>query len=474
MKKLRLFTILLIFFMIIGIADIAAHGSIDSQQIQAFFASDINGVLTVHNHSNKDLVLISGDIISENILGGIWANSSRNFDISRIPGIIARGSLIVHAVDFDKYVSTQGRLMNRDILWTDSFSYNLIDLGNKPVLTIFIMDEALIAPEDIPEPLVIVSSVDNQKSVEIQYPIVLFADDEYGTLTVFNNTDTDLVLFAGNVIRGNVLGGIQANTSRNFNIAKIAGLPYKGVFIIRGVSFNAFQNKRGNVTFEDVIWTELFSYNLSDSFYLYIDKLLTGSHSFIVSNESPYILSLFIDSFNGSYSAYIPPFTMNAVININIDDYTYIYPDYVYYNTGLDTIAWNCITDQSMQHTVIQIINNMSSLVFTNEQFAPNTGFLFINNNTNETAFLHDGDISILNIDSGKSDFCVMHSNSGGLLYSNLNIEFNGGNMDLDNILIMPGYMYFINLYRIGNSYLYDIRQENNWNENMSVQLLFE
>ena len=119
----------------------------------------------------------------------------------------------------------------------------------------------------------------------------LFTDED-GILTVRNATGVDFVLFAGRVENEILLGGVRANSSRSFDIAKIRNMPEEGVFILRGVLAETYLQKAGSITESDVLYRGLVVYDLQD----------TGNITKIIPNEIDETMSFVLISSNYSQS----------------------------------------------------------------------------------------------------------------------------------------------------------------------------
>lgn len=80
------------------------------------------------------------------------------------------------------------------------------------------------------------------KAIELKNKEVNF-NSEKGSLFVSNNTAEDVVVFVGKVEKGNLIGGIHANSSRSFDISKIPGIPSSGSLLIRVATANVYKEK---------------------------------------------------------------------------------------------------------------------------------------------------------------------------------------------------------------------------------------
>jgi len=146
----------------------------------------------------------------------------------------------------------------------------------------------------------------------------IFANETDGILGVINQTGIDIVLFAGDVRRNIVLGGIRASSFRIFDISKIENIPEKGAFIIRGVPANLYQQKNDRLTESDVLYTGLVVFDLKDTDK--IEKLIPGeidetmSFSIYASNDSRTVCELRLNTPDGPAIAVFSPFQQNKAI----------------------------------------------------------------------------------------------------------------------------------------------------------------
>jgi hypothetical protein len=146
----------------------------------------------------------------------------------------------------------------------------------------------------------------------------IFANEENGILFVQNETGVDMVLLAGNVTRGIVLGGIRAKSSRNFDISKIENIPEEGAFIVSGVSEKIYLQRKGFISGDDVLYSGIVVFNLKNT--KKIQKIIPDlmnvdtSTCIYVSNNSKAVCELRLNSPNGVAIAAIRPFEQNKKI----------------------------------------------------------------------------------------------------------------------------------------------------------------
>jgi len=162
----------------------------------------------------------------------------------------------------------------------------------------------------------------------------IFKDDPNGLLTVRNETNADMVLFAGNVARNNVLGGIRAKSSRVFDISKIENVPDEGAFILNAVSATVYQNKK-NVSGSDILYSGFVNYDKKDSLKKQItipDAVdVTASTFIMVSNNNPVVCKIRLNSPIGETIAALRPFEENRKIWIKPLEYGMPYTIYLFF-----------------------------------------------------------------------------------------------------------------------------------------------
>ena len=89
-----------------------------------------------------------------------------------------------------------------------------------------------------------------------------FFENKSGSLIVTNETSSEIVIFAGKVEKGNLLGGIHKNSTGTFDLSKISGIPSSGSLLIRAASYEVYKGK-ARITEDDVVWTGLVVYSLA-------------------------------------------------------------------------------------------------------------------------------------------------------------------------------------------------------------------
>ncbi len=94
------------------------------------------GSLSVNNETSNDLVIFVGRVEKETVLGGISKNSTRTFDLSKIPSIPDAGSLLIRAATYESYKG-KARITEDDVIFTGLVVYDLKDSSDKIALSIY-------------------------------------------------------------------------------------------------------------------------------------------------------------------------------------------------------------------------------------------------------------------------------------------------------------------------------------------------
>lgn len=304
---------------------------------------------------------------------------------------------------------------------------------------------------------------------------------EAGSLTISNETLTDVVIFAGKVEKNAVLGGIKAGQSRSFNLANLPGIPDSGSLLIRAATMATYRGK-ARLTEADVIYTGLVVYNLKDkndkshiSIYAGVD---TNQQTCIyVSNESEhYVLELQMGvPGQGEVIATLPPLQTNKRIYLapREDGIAYdFYPRFVFVNpkTGEKTSMTAGKADRKRAYPKTPK-ENLSPIRFqgpSKSNIGYDVAFINLQNDTNTGLVFNNGETILKNqkgirfTDSGTIDVYEIQSSNGGegQLYTALTFEFD----DFTRKTISPykfkaGYKYDVIVTQMNGNYQYDIRE---------------
>ena len=136
MKKIiGMLIIVMAFASIMGCASTKQSNSTELKKKDVSFKSEL-GSLSIANETSKDVVVFVGKVEKDAVLGGITANQTRTFNLSRLSGIPESGSLLIRVATFDTYKG-KARITEDDVIYTGLVVYNLKDSGDKIALTIY-------------------------------------------------------------------------------------------------------------------------------------------------------------------------------------------------------------------------------------------------------------------------------------------------------------------------------------------------
>jgi hypothetical protein len=155
-----------------------------------------------------------------------------------------------------------------------------------------------------------------------------------GALSVKNFTTWNFALFVGRPEKGLFLGMVLNYSSANFELSKIPGLPQKGSFILRAVPMETYTPDQ-TVPDDQVLFSGLVSYDLGDpemkmTVNIPAEINTEGEFAVSLSNNSPFIVEIRLDSPDGTAIAALAPFEKNKRVYIKPDAADHrLFPVYV-------------------------------------------------------------------------------------------------------------------------------------------------
>jgi hypothetical protein len=96
-----------------------------------------SGSLTINNQASFDVIIFAGKVSNNTVLGGIRANKSRTFDLSKISLPAKNGSFLIRAASFTTYSSKNNRITENEVLYSGLVVYDLNNPKDKTNLNIF-------------------------------------------------------------------------------------------------------------------------------------------------------------------------------------------------------------------------------------------------------------------------------------------------------------------------------------------------
>ncbi|GHV90484.1 hypothetical protein AGMMS50268_09870 [Spirochaetia bacterium] len=307
-----------------------------------------------------------------------------------------------------------------------------------------------------------------------------FQSEPSGKLKINNMSGVELAIFVGRVEKGNLIGAIGTGAnghprSRQFDLNKIAGLPQKGTLLFRATSFQTF-NKKGlaGVTEEDVIYTGLIAFDRSspDSIEQDIFRNIDGSQqTFIhVTNRSPYVLQLRLDSSDGDTVAVLAPGQRLKKLWISGRDdglpYEF-FPTYVYVDPKSGEM--NAFSDKEnvngKRFEPEPAGTDVREITFTGPSSGGpqyNVAFIRLQNDTDSLLnFMtaegnyKKNDRGTVNTSPGRTDTYQIDSSNAaaGRMYTAAGIRSDSGFSPIGRIDVLPGHIYELVVTNMNGTY---------------------
>ena len=177
---------------------------------------------------------------------------------------------------------------------------------------------------------------------------VKWDNDAAGYLTVQNDVNEDLILFAGSINNRNILGGVRKLVSRRVDFASKLNEP-SGTFLLRAVKESIYRSKGSNINSDDIIFAGLvvFDKNNPRPISINIQKFLGGNAEITIQNDTNMALQIRVDRPDGPTLTTLAPLERNKKVymDFNPSGYTF-FPVYQYYDRS--TMGIRSIMAQSL------------------------------------------------------------------------------------------------------------------------------
>ena len=176
---------------------------------------------------------------------------------------------------------------------------------------------------------------------------VNYDSDVGGNLQISNYSGEDLVFFAGNITRKNIIGGVRAaavNRLFDINSSLQGQVSGNGVFMIRAVRASVYQDllaSKQEVKADDICFTHLVAFDTNDKNRIYtvsVDSISGkgGAKEFIkLENHTPYPIELRLNRPDGEKIATLSPYETGRRFYLAPDadrEGYQIWPTYITYN----------------------------------------------------------------------------------------------------------------------------------------------
>jgi hypothetical protein len=319
---------------------------------------------------------------------------------------------------------------------------------------------------------------------------VKWENDAAGYLTVNNNVNEPLVLFAGTITNQHILGGVRALASRRVDFFDEV-VDSSGTFLLRAVKETVYRGKGSSLNSDDIIFAGLVVFDKSNprAIQVNINQVLGGEAYVVIQNDTSMAIQIRIDRPDGPTLTTLAPFERNKKVymEFNPDGYTF-FPVYEYYDRssmGIRSITARELADGKQMLPIVPtpgvnapIINFDSKPTDLFSPFAT----LIVLNETDRGAYLLEGSSRKTN-QNGTTMF-----NPGPETYE-LNLQkqprlrIGGLSVDLGlgaaNVIRIPeyeyeaGYNYQVRI-RQGGTASEVIRLGQSSNDDFSIQLVNE
>jgi hypothetical protein len=159
-------------------------------------------------------------------------------------------------------------------------------------------------------------------------------DDAAAYLTVNNNVNEPLILFAGAVTSQHMLGGVHALASRRVDFFdKVA--ESSGVLLLRAIKESVYRSKGSSLDNDDVIFAGLVAFDKGNptAVLVNINQLVGGEAYVFFGNGTPMAAQIRIDRPDGPVLTTLAPFERGQKVSVepNPDGYMF-FPVYEYYD----------------------------------------------------------------------------------------------------------------------------------------------
>jgi hypothetical protein len=162
-----------------------------------------------------------------------------------------------------------------------------------------------------------------------------------GTLAITNNTAKDMIIFQGQTPGiSNILGGVSAQTSKDFDISDdVTDFDVGGYLILRGISKDEYEANKANLSQAKIEYSAMATYGQGKKFRAEISPNYTGDFGYKVTNSGRIGMELRKNSPDGEKIGYLPQLATNVMLYTDSATSLSIFPVYVYYTRSTGTVT---------------------------------------------------------------------------------------------------------------------------------------
>lgn len=266
-----------------------------------------------------------------------------------------------------------------------------------------------------------------------------YVNQANGELELINETDFDLVIFAGSIKRDNILGGIYAGKTRSFDFRKFVSTT-SGAFLARAVKVDVYVEKSGKISENDVVFAKLVTFgNMKSSFR--ISGEIGGDGKLLFENASPYPVEVRLNNVTGEVLTTLPPYCKEQYVYVKPNPRGYVYyPTYLMYDKSRgqvnsivgkdeDGLAAAPAEGNKIPQTIVFPMpnSNMFGTKVAYLKVRNESGRAFIVNNSGTEVYAQNG---YTMINSGETLTYEIESTETGTVFRGLQADFRVGKQE--------------------------------------------
>ena len=306
-----------------------------------------------------------------------------------------------------------------------------------------------------------------QKQVARDMKALSFANQANGELELVNMTGYELVIFAGNIDRKNILGGIHAGNTRSFDFRPYVS-SQSGAFLCRAVNKAVYEEKGGKLSERDVLWAKLVVFGDKKSSFTIVGEV-GGDGKLLFENASPYPVEIRLNGTTGEVFKTLTHYCKEQYVYVTPNDRGYAYfPTYLVYDKTTGKV--NSVTvneDDGQSARPVEGSKTPQTITFPNPNsklYGAKVAYLTVKNESGK-AFIFRNDnteVSSQNgykmINSGETLTFELDATEAGKTYRSLNADFRFGSQNKRYVKLFNGEP---TLFKAGVEYEISVYNEN-------------
>jgi hypothetical protein len=295
---------------------------------------------------------------------------------------------------------------------------------------------------------------------------VKWDNDSVGYLTVNNNVNEPLILFAGTLTNQHILGGVRALATRRIDFFSQV-TESNGTFLLRAVKESVYRSKGSQLASDDIIFAGLVVYDKGNprDTQVNINKVLGGEARVLIQNDTLMVMQIRLDRPDGPTLTTLAPLERNKIVYLepNPEGY-FFFPIYEYYDPssmGIRSITPRDLADGTPMRPEVKTAGGSTPTVeflpFSMANLFSPFATLVVTNETTRGAYLLEGSSRKMSqsgntmINPGSETFELNLQKQSFLRIGGLNVDLSLG---AANHIRIPEYEY-----EAGYNYQVRVRQ---------------